>query len=234
MLCVVDTLFFDGDQTLWDFDAMMRRALQATLDELLVRCPDLAPKRPDVDSVVADRQAVGAELSGVETSMERLRRAAFRRSLDRLGVPDDGLAAHLTEFYLERRFSSLDLYPEVLGVLSRLRGTYKLGLLSNGNSYPERFGLGGLFSTVVFAQEHHVSKPDRRLFDIAADAIGATAADIAMIGDSPVNDVAGAQRAGWLAIWLNREATPRPADCAPDAEIASLSELPAALAALGR
>ncbi|MFI6675271.1 HAD family hydrolase [Kribbella sp. NPDC050470] len=219
---MLNTLFFDGGQTLWDFDAMMRRALGATLEELRARYPEVAI---DVDAAVADRQAVG-ELRG---SMEQLRYAAFQRTLRRLGIPDNGLAAHLTDFYLEQRFSALDLYPEVLDSLTALRTTYKLGLLSNGNSYPDRFGLGQLFDAVVFAQDHDVAKPDRRLFDIAAATIDATADSIAMIGDSPVNDVTAAQRAGWRGIWLNRDARTCPPDCTPDAEIASLTELPAVL-----
>jgi hypothetical protein len=31
---LIDTLFFDGDTTLWNFDQVMRRALHATLTKL--------------------------------------------------------------------------------------------------------------------------------------------------------------------------------------------------------
>jgi FMN phosphatase YigB (HAD superfamily) len=131
-----ETLFFDGDQTLWDFDTLMRRALQATLQELRVRCPGVATARVDVDSMVADRQAAAIELGRSETNMERLRRAAFQRTLTRLQLQDDELAAHLTRFYLERRFNAVDLYPDALVCLTDLSAKYKLGLLSNGNSHP--------------------------------------------------------------------------------------------------
>ena len=36
---VIEALFFDGDQTLWDFEKLIRRALAATLDELRRLCP---------------------------------------------------------------------------------------------------------------------------------------------------------------------------------------------------
>jgi FMN hydrolase / 5-amino-6-(5-phospho-D-ribitylamino)uracil phosphatase len=123
---MLETLFFDGDQTLWDFDTLMRRALQATLQELRVRCPGVATARVDVDSMVADRQAAAIELGRSETNMERLRRAAFQRTLTRLQLQDDELAAHLTRFYLERRFNAVDLYPDALVCLTDLSAKYKL------------------------------------------------------------------------------------------------------------
>jgi putative hydrolase of the HAD superfamily len=231
---VLDTLFFDGDQTLWDFDQQMRRALQATLDELRIRHPELATDKLDVESMVADRQAVGAEHRGRHVTMERLRRVSFERTLLHLDLRDDVLAEHLTRFYLEQRFSTIDLYPDTLAGLTALRTTYKLGLLSNGNTYPDRFGLGGLFTTVVFAQEHGFTKPDQRLFDLAVAKIGSSAASTAMVGDSLVNDVVGAQRAGWLGIWLNRGSAVRPPDHQPDAEISTLTQLPTVVAELNR
>lgn len=229
---MLDTLFFDGDQTLWDFDKQMRRALQATLEELKLRCPGLPAGKVSVESMIADRQAVGRQLDGAHTAMEQLRLASFERTLRRLGSPDDDLAEHLTHFYLEQRFSALDLYSDSLSTLNALRPTYKLGLLSNGNSYPDRFGLGGIFTVVVFAQEHGIAKPDRRLFDIAADKAGCSAGDIAMIGDSLVNDVVGAQQAGWVGIWLNRASMARPPGQHPDAEITTLTQLPTVVAGL--
>jgi FMN hydrolase / 5-amino-6-(5-phospho-D-ribitylamino)uracil phosphatase len=116
-----------------------------------------------------------------------------------------------------------------LAVLSR---SYVLGLLSNGNGYPERSGLGGTFAAVVFSADHGVEKPDRRLFDVAAAEVGCGPDEVVMVGDSLRNDVRGAQNAGWRAIWLNRDGRDRPDRYTPDAEISNLVELPKALRAL--
>jgi len=53
-----------------------------------------------------------------------------------------------------------------------------------------------------------------------------------MIGDSIANDVAGAQRAGWRGLWLNREDAPVSIECQPDATLKTLLDAQAALAAL--
>lgn len=47
-------------------------------------------------------------------------------------------------------------------MLDALGSRYRLGLVSNGNSYPERSGLDGRFAFTVFAHDHGVHKPDRR------------------------------------------------------------------------
>ena len=103
--------------------------------------------------------------------MEQLRLASFDRTLQRIGVPDRELATTLNDHYLQKRFTDVPLFDDVLPVLAELGATMPLGLPSNGNGYPERSGLTGMFTVVVFSDDYGISKPDRRLFDIAADHI---------------------------------------------------------------
>ena len=210
----------------------MRRSLAATLTQLQALRPGMGTQDLDVESVVADREAVAEELRGTETNLERIRLAAFSRTLSRLGLQDDDLAAQLNAYYLEHRFDNVELFPEVVDTLAVLSGSYVLGLLSNGNGYPKRSGLAGTFAAVVFSEDHGVEKPDRRLFDVAAADVGCGPDEVVMVGDSLRNDVHGAQNAGWRAIWLNRDGRDRPDQYTPDAEISNLVELPRALRAL--
>ena len=52
-----------------------------------------------------------------------------------------------------------------------------------------------------------------------------------LVGDHPVNDVAGAHGAGWRSVWIDREGeAPFPDDGPrPDAVVASLLDLPGLL-----
>jgi phosphoglycolate phosphatase-like HAD superfamily hydrolase len=68
---VIKAVYFDGDQTLWDFEALMRRSLAATMAQLQALRPETAALDLDVESVVADREAVAQELRGAETNLER-------------------------------------------------------------------------------------------------------------------------------------------------------------------
>lgn len=229
---MIEGVFFDGDQTLWDFEVLMRRALASTLDYLRELRPGPRTDGVDVESMMADRTAVAADPDSTRLRLEQLRLASFDRTLKRIGLPDRELATTLNEHYLQERFTDVSLFDDVLPVLSQLSTRMPLGLLSNGNGYPERSGLSGMFTVVVFSDDHGISKPDRRLFDIAADQIGFPPARLAMVGDSPTHDVAGAQHAGWHGIWLNRDRRAHLDDVLPEAELHTLRDLPAALAAM--
>jgi putative hydrolase of the HAD superfamily len=65
------------------------------------------------------------------------------------------------------------------------------------------------------------------MFDRAAARLGVPNAAVVHVGDNPIADVAGAKAAGMRTVLLGS----LPTTVAPDAQIASLAELPAQLEA---
>lgn len=215
---------FDGDGTLWDFDAVMRHALGCALLDL-VRVHPIAQERLSIDQMIAIRDQVAREMKGRVRNLEEIRFLAFRQTLREIDVTDDDLAHHLNAVYLKHRFADITLCADVVPNLGALATRFRLGLLSNGNSYPERCGLAGRFSFVVLAQDHAVEKPDPRLFAIALEQAGCAQDELLHVGDSLENDIWGAQRAGITAFWFNRNRTRNLTDIRPDGEVASLFDL---------
>jgi FMN phosphatase YigB (HAD superfamily) len=109
-------------------------------------------------------------------------------------------------------------------------------LLSNGSRLPETIGLAGYFESVVFAQDHRVAKPDKGIFEVVERELGVGPEACVLVGDHPVNDVAGAHGAGWRSVWLDRDGAVLFPDDGPrpDAVVASLLELPELLPRLSR
>jgi len=92
--------------------------------------------------------------------------------------------------------------------LGRLREHgFRLAVVSNSEGTVEAMlvetGLRDLFEVVVDSAVVGVSKPDPRIFQIALDCLGVSAADALMVGDSPSADVGGAQAAGIRAALLD-------------------------------
>jgi putative hydrolase of the HAD superfamily len=212
---------FDADQTLVDFRAAMREALDATLAELRRRVPAAAGLSRD--DLQRTRDQVAGEL-GPTARMEEIRAAAFRRTLEDLGSPDSRFADELTRFYLEARFREMRLYDDVVPALEALGG-YELGLVSNGNSYPERVGLDRYFSFVLFAHDHGVAKPAAAFYGAVLATANCGPHEMIHVGDSIENDVIAAQALGIRAVWLNRDR--QNTKSGAWAEIHSLAELPA-------
>jgi len=225
----IKVISFDGDMTLWDFEKVMRHSLRYALDELRERAAGDAADRLSIDKMIEIRNAVASELAGKVVNLEQIRYQAFVRTLEYVGIEDEALAAHLNRVYLRHRFEDIELYPDVLPALDALAPHYSLGLLSNGNSYPERCGLAGRFGFVIFSQDVGFEKPDRRVFEIACTRAGCSPDELLHVGDSLETDVAGANGVGARSVWLNRKGKPNEGSIAPDFEMRSLRELPEVL-----
>ena len=221
----IKAISFDGDMTLWDFEKVMRNSLAHALDELRKHSPGGMCADLTVDRMIEIRNVVAEELKGKRAALEAIRLEAFRRTIAAVGSDNRELAAHLNSVYLEHRFANIELYPDVLPLLDAVAGRYVLGLISNGNGYPERCGLQGRFAFVILAQNVGVEKPDPAIFQQACREAGCSPEQLMHIGDSLDTDVEGARRADAVSVWLNRGRMANHTDIRPDFEIHSLIEL---------
>ncbi len=237
----MQAVLFDGDQTLWDFERVMRDALIATAAELRAARPGPFADALSWEDLQADRAAVAEEMPDV-WSLAELRVHGFTRTLQRRRAADGGdeaadevLARQLSDSYFAHRDREAALFPDTIPGLDALRADYRLGLLSNGSRLPETVGLAGYFETVVFAQDHRVAKPDKGIFEVVERELGVGPEVCVLVGDHPVNDVAGAHGAGWRSVWIDRDGSvPFPGDGPPpDAVVRTLTELPGVLRRLG-
>ena len=225
----ISVISFDGDMTLWDFYKVMRHSLKQTLTELQRQVPTQRALELTIDEMIWIRDQYVNEVKGEIWNLLEIRRGAFEQTLEYVGYPNKKLAAHLNAIYRKHRFEDIELYSDVIPTFDVLTQHYKLGLLSNGNTYPERCGLEDYFSFVIFAQDVQVEKPDPKIFEITAQQAGCEFSQLMHVGDSLENDVAGANNVGAHAVWLNREGIQNNTDTQPNYEISSLTEIPTIL-----
>ena len=221
----IKAISFDVDGTLWDFDGTARFALGQVLAEL-ARHDVGAAEILDVPTLTEIRDRVHEELRGKVTDLNEIRRESFKRVLRDIDRADDSLAARLADVYFKHRTAGRVLFDDVAPAVEELGREYTLGLVSNGNSYAEDFGLERWMSFQVFAQDHGgIEKPDTKLFEIAFEQSGCQPEELAHVGDSLENDVAGAKAAGARSVWLNRNGERADRRNRPDYEISTLPEL---------
>ncbi len=116
-------------------------------------------------------------------------------------------------------------------VLDALAGRgYRMGIVTNGSVRSQRakietLGVGPYFSTVVISEAVGLSKPDARIFHLAARNAGVEPQACVFVGDHPRGDVIGARDAGLTAVW--REGVhPWPLDVPPpERQVRALAEL---------
>jgi len=142
-----------------------------------------------------------------------------------LGVVDAGVTAQVGQSFLETSLAQLSASGRLL---ARLRGRYRLGLVSNfyGNlaAVCAEAAITEFFDVMVDSTRVGFSKPDPRIFRHATDALGVDPAAATFVGDSPSRDMAGARNVGMRHVWLTRERSPSPC-CPGDHVIPSLADL---------
>ena len=174
---------------------------------------------------------------GLKHRLSELRRRILLHALLDAGYAQteaDELAELGFQVFLAARHQ-VQLFPEVHPTLEHLALRYTLGVITNGNADVRRLGLADYFRFALCAEELGIGKPDPKPFREALSRAGGVAAERAVhIGDHPSDDIAGAQAAGMRAIWFNPQGRVWEGETTPDAQIASLAELPALLGSWAR
>jgi 2-haloacid dehalogenase len=147
-------------------------------------------------------------------------------AMETLGLADAKLRADLMDCYRD-----IEPFPEVPETLARLKEYgMRLAILSNGS--PDMLAAAAkhaILETSLSVDAVKVYKPDRRVYQLAADHFGAPPARIAFFSSNGW-DAHGAQHFGFPTAWLNRAGQPREAlPGAPLHECRTLADLPALL-----
>ena len=162
-----------------------------------------------------------------------IRAALWLDALAAVGHADAQVAEELAHEYGRRRSTGLALFPDALPLLAALRAAGKtLILITNGlqETHIARIALLGLeaaFDHALISDAVGMAKPDARIFHHALSLARCASHEAAMVGDNPVNDIAGAQAVGIPAFWFNPHARPLPPGIPTPTggEVRALSEL---------
>jgi putative hydrolase of the HAD superfamily len=202
---------------------MMEGALAAAIVSLERRHPELAGVLT-VEDLHRHRKLVGEEMHG---TLEQLRRISMRRALAAVGWDDHQMAEWLADELLAARADVVGVHSDVEPVVDELLGRgHVVGAITNGNFPFERLAIAERFAFIVHAEDAGELKPAAAPFRRAVELAGLGPERWVHVGDDPAIDVAGAQRFGMFAVWLNRAELPAPEGIDADAEIQSLDTLP--------
>jgi len=121
-----------------------------------------------------------------------------------------GLTGDLEAVALIRRdwtFEALVPRPDAVPTLEELRRRgHKLGMISAcSQDVPdvwERTAFADLFDSAVFSCSVGISKPDREIYDLAAEELGVEPGECLFVGDGANDELPGAERAGMTALQL--------------------------------
>ncbi len=203
-------IFFDLDDTLFDFSSASLISLMRLWDET----PQIRQrfKKPEefLDAYHINNKRMWDLHESGKITADFLKGERFRLTVDPERTDEDfcKFSRQLNDRYLWHLGgcnAPVEGAKELLGKLSK---KYLIGVLTNGFNEAQyrklqSTGLDRFIQRMVISDEIGIQKPDSRLFRYAEQATGAIAAQTIMIGDNPDNDIQGALRAGWNAIFFN-------------------------------
>ena len=224
-------IVFDIDDTLYCRQDMLVQAAETVLG---VKVPDW---REFIRIFYEKSDLNMAQLESGEVSTRDTNGWRYNETFRLLGLPyepkDGGRAA---DAYLELQ-SHMFISDELASVLDKLASdpSIKLAILTAGESKHQwnkvdMLGLDRWFdrSSVIVTGDTPYTKPDVELFRIMEERLGLSPSDLWMIGDNYDKDIAGAIKAGWHTLWINRRGLPAP-ESLPDISVLNDSEFVASL-----
>ena len=234
---MIKAVFFDVGDTLCDYDGAAHTAIAGACEYAVGHADELTAAGLHDAFVRESRHAADemrrwtasrlAASAGLEQSYH-----LWERALEKCGVANPILAHAVACHYELSRMRHLKLFPDAVPALQSLQGRARVGVIAEGapgivNEELSLLDIRGLFSVVIIASEAGYSKRDPQLFAHAVREVECDPGEAAHVGDSLESDVAPAQQAGLVTVWVNRaEEAPDAGPPAPDYTVSSLESVP--------
>jgi putative hydrolase of the HAD superfamily len=191
-----DHLFFDLDNTLWDFATNSELAMKQTLEEF-----NLLTQLPSFNLFFEVYEQINHSLWNdyhiKKISKQNLIIERFSRSLQNFNIADLNWE-ELNRKYLENMALQTGLFAGTVETLTTLKEKgYNMHIITNGfkevqHKKLNNCGLSGFFSNVFISEEIQTTKPHRQIFEHSLKSVNASKKKSVMIGDSWETDIEGA------------------------------------------
>lgn len=200
-------IFFDLDDTLWDFsenayDSFAEVYANFNFDRYFDSFEDFYTIYKEYNA------GLWVEYGNGKITKEELNRRRFCHPLETVGVYDEALAKSYSDDFFRLIPTKNKLLPYAREVLEYLSGRYRLFILSNGFRELQFQKMNSAriehyFEKVILSEDIKIHKPHPEIFYFALSATQSLLNESLMIGDSWEADIAGAKGVDMDQVFLN-------------------------------
>ena len=219
-----DTLLFDVDNTLLDFDANEKESFKSMI---LDKGEEYSEELYETYKKMNHRMWEAVERG--EITIDDVLYTRFSKLMNMYRKEVDGIEYENTyRFYLNRGIQEM---PNVHEVLSELKKNHRLYVITNGiketqDSRMNRSGLVKYFEERFISESIGANKPSSEFFDYVKNSIDDfNPSNTLIIGDSLTSDIKGGNLARIDTCWFCKEGTVNSTGIIPTYEIHALDEL---------
>ncbi len=200
-------LFFDLDNTLWDFKGNSKLAMKSTFQ--LLGLDSTVDSFEDFYAAYSrHNEQLWKAYRNKQVKKKELTFQRFQLTFDELGITGID-AAKMNTLYLDEMPKQKNLMPGAKDLLVKLKAkNYELFIITNGfkevqHKKMKSSGLEPYFTKIFISEELRTPKPDPEIFEHALTSANAKKSKSLMIGDDWEVDVLGALRCGINAVYFN-------------------------------
>lgn len=207
-------IFFDLDNTLWDFDRSSMLAFERVFEEFNLIDYGIPSAKEFHKTYFVYNNLLWEQYRQGKIDKEFLKNERFRLPLEDYGIYDENLAHELGESYTDYAARLVALVPNTIEILTYLKEkNYKTHLITNGflevqSIKMQASELDKYIDKTFVSEVVGYKKPDHRIFYHAMKEVGGTTENCVMIGDDLSVDIIPAKEIGMPHIYFNRRQTP--------------------------
>ena len=223
-----DTIFFDLDHTLWDFETNSRETLFELSDKYKLLEKGVDSVEQFIQKYFVINERMWEEYRKGIIDKEALRHNRFHEALKLYGIDDFSLAKNIGTDYTSIAPYKSNVLPHAIETLEYLYKKYRLYIITNGFEEVQHIKLKHsklehYFVDMITSERAGCKKPDERIFHFSLEVANAKLDTSIMIGDSLEADVLGAKNVGMHHVYFNPEGKPHAEELTH--EIVNLKEL---------
>ncbi len=217
-------LFFDLDNTLYDFDKSERVSLQKALSEI-----DIPFEENLLQVYKKINKACWLDFENGVISQTDLRHMRYERFFEALSIKNDPV--QFGKRYLTHLSECDFLYDTTIPLLKNLQSDFHLYIISNGlkevqRPKIEKCKITSFFKKIVISDEIGIAKPYSGFFDIALENINKNSySNCLIIGDNLNSDIKGGINYGLKTCWYNPKKEKNTSKLKPDFNIHDINQL---------
>jgi putative hydrolase of the HAD superfamily len=211
MFGTIKHIFFDLDDTLWDFEKNSAAVMVKLYAEHDLEKKLNAPFEDFKKAYIKLNKEFWKKYNHGIIDKQHLRNHRFNETFKLFNYDNYEENLIITDKYLKQAPYGKHLVNGCHEVLEHLQKKYPLHIITNGFSEIQDIKLDGsglrkYFSQIIISETHGINKPNEGIFRIAENLAGASKEECLMIGDSFESDIEGAENAGWKSIHFSMEA----------------------------
>ncbi|PGW35550.1 2-haloalkanoic acid dehalogenase [Bacillus cereus] len=137
---------------------------------------------------------------------------------------------YIQDFWNENFPKCFSIDQNTIHFLNHIKRHFKIGIITNGSTHRQKAkiintNLNNYFDTIIISEEVGLSKPDKRIFELALNKLNVQPENTLFVGDDLEEDIAGCQNANIKGVWFNPQIIKNTAEIQPYAEINTLDSL---------